>query len=509
MKKVSDILICFLFKTFVFLFLLTNNTIAFADGYSPEVGTNIYFYPVNDWVKERILGFDCFYDAGAYKKEAYKFSPKNRFNANSSSLTDFSEIEDKLFHVDKIDKTEYKKRSYYVMHLTRADDTASLIFAIPFFPNKVDNDLTRSMIFQTNNGFSFNNTVTSTVIIPCIEELNYRRLKTIVGNGFAADKSLYIHTGFRKDIYGDYELYDYIERIIEKTDTKKSPSSYNGLGQIKHVNWKNCSMFYFKHLFADIDINGQTFSYPIYEHLFRGGTFCFDEYFIDQDRLLQKLEAEINAKHLIRKYSGRTVYYGLKKDIINTSFLYTPELEKTQISKGYYTCEGYDLYSINDRCQLMFKLKDQQGITVLSKFEHKGPYSSYTNKGDYNFEDFFVTEDEAKKHFEEVDAKNKREAETYRMWVKQYGKKAADYLQKAEYSREDFYKYAKKWGVSVALDICKGYVRIGWDQEKCRLSWGRPEDINRSTGSWGVHEQWCYNGSYLYFENGRLTSIQN
>jgi hypothetical protein len=41
-------------------------------------------------------------------------------------------------------------------------------------------------------------------------------------------------------------------------------------------------------------------------------------------------------------------------------------------------------------------------------------------------------------------------------------------------------------------------------------SWGDPEDINRTVGSWGVREQWVYsNENYLYFENGILTSWQN
>lgn len=53
-------------------------------------------------------------------------------------------------------------------------------------------------------------------------------------------------------------------------------------------------------------------------------------------------------------------------------------------------------------------------------------------------------------------------------------------------------------------------VVIGMSDELCRASWGRPRNINRTTGSWGVHEQWCYSsGNYLYFENGILTSIQN
>ena len=44
----------------------------------------------------------------------------------------------------------------------------------------------------------------------------------------------------------------------------------------------------------------------------------------------------------------------------------------------------------------------------------------------------------------------------------------------------------------------------------CVEAWGKPNDINKSIGSWGVHEQWCYSfGSYLYFENGKLTAIDN
>ena len=52
--------------------------------------------------------------------------------------------------------------------------------------------------------------------------------------------------------------------------------------------------------------------------------------------------------------------------------------------------------------------------------------------------------------------------------------------------------------------------KIGMTAEMCREAWGTPDDINRSSGSWGVHEQWCYDwGGYLYMENGKLTSIQN
>ena len=62
----------------------------------------------------------------------------------------------------------------------------------------------------------------------------------------------------------------------------------------------------------------------------------------------------------------------------------------------------------------------------------------------------------------------------------------------------------------VATCISRGQVRIGMTDDQCRAAWGRPRDINRSTGTWGVHEQWCYgSGNYLYMENGILRSIQN
>ena len=54
-------------------------------------------------------------------------------------------------------------------------------------------------------------------------------------------------------------------------------------------------------------------------------------------------------------------------------------------------------------------------------------------------------------------------------------------------------------------------VAIGMTREEVLMSqWGRPEHINRTTTAHGEHEQWVYHGrNYLYFENGKLTTIQN
>lgn len=53
-------------------------------------------------------------------------------------------------------------------------------------------------------------------------------------------------------------------------------------------------------------------------------------------------------------------------------------------------------------------------------------------------------------------------------------------------------------------------VTIGMtDQDALDSSWGKPRKINRTINAYGVSEQWVYDGGYLYFKNGVLTSIQN
>jgi|TARA_B110000503_G_scaffold15302_1_gene21341 hypothetical protein len=67
-----------------------------------------------------------------------------------------------------------------------------------------------------------------------------------------------------------------------------------------------------------------------------------------------------------------------------------------------------------------------------------------------------------------------------------------------------------KYDPLIAKRIINEKYFLGMTDEMARDSLGRPKDINRSVGSWGVHEQWIYsNDLLLYFENGILTSYQN
>lgn len=71
-------------------------------------------------------------------------------------------------------------------------------------------------------------------------------------------------------------------------------------------------------------------------------------------------------------------------------------------------------------------------------------------------------------------------------------------------------KMIRLYGKTNGNLIIDGKVKLGFSKKMCEEAWGIPSDINKSTGSWGTHEQWVYgSGSYLYFENGRLTAIDN
>lgn len=81
-------------------------------------------------------------------------------------------------------------------------------------------------------------------------------------------------------------------------------------------------------------------------------------------------------------------------------------------------------------------------------------------------------------------------------------------LKKAEYVKLEK-DYIIKYGQKVYDKLKEGYYWVGMNREMATISLGSPKDVNRTVGSWGVHEQWVYNNIYLYFENGKLTSYQD
>lgn len=66
-----------------------------------------------------------------------------------------------------------------------------------------------------------------------------------------------------------------------------------------------------------------------------------------------------------------------------------------------------------------------------------------------------------------------------------------------------------RYGLSNTEKILQHKIWIGMTREMLISSWGNPNDINRTVGSFGVHEQFVYGSTYVYVENGKLTSWQD
>ncbi len=64
-----------------------------------------------------------------------------------------------------------------------------------------------------------------------------------------------------------------------------------------------------------------------------------------------------------------------------------------------------------------------------------------------------------------------------------------------------------------AKNILNHKVSIGMTKEMAKAAVGRPDNINTTQGRTYVHEQWVYgdfpDATYLYFDNGILTTFQN
>lgn len=68
------------------------------------------------------------------------------------------------------------------------------------------------------------------------------------------------------------------------------------------------------------------------------------------------------------------------------------------------------------------------------------------------------------------------------------------------------------WDDNVCNAVGSGKIHIGMTKAQVRAGWGRPYDINTTTSAYGTREQWVMSesgGSYVYFEDGICTAVQN
>lgn len=67
------------------------------------------------------------------------------------------------------------------------------------------------------------------------------------------------------------------------------------------------------------------------------------------------------------------------------------------------------------------------------------------------------------------------------------------------------------WKNEACNAVAEKEIYIGMTDDQVRAAWGKPYKINESKGSYGTHEQWVmyeHGSTYVYFENGKMTSLQ-
>lgn len=91
-----------------------------------------------------------------------------------------------------------------------------------------------------------------------------------------------------------------------------------------------------------------------------------------------------------------------------------------------------------------------------------------------------------------------------------YNEKVKSRLQDQQRSDAEYKKLCtRKFGTYFGNMVYNKEVKIGMTKEMVKWSWGDPLDINKTITEYSVTEQWIYsNSQYIYFDNGKLTAIQ-
>lgn len=222
-------------------------------------------------------------------------------------------------------------------------------------------------------------------------------------------------------------------------------------------------LFVFLVLFAQIvfaeEISTERFQMLINHqfHLDANHKFTFYDFPIKDKEHIIKTEQEMTIKNIISNTSGVFYEVSLSKE------------------RYHYYIDALLLYSkvSGDEATFNKLLEEEQLKLIQNERERK--------------EEEAKSLEEASKRLEEIIVRDREER------------------------RREEARLIKKWGKKTVKAIMEEKVFIGMTKAQVKASWGSPKDINRSVGSWGVHEQWIYGdfGPYLYFENGRLTAFQD
>lgn len=211
------------------------------------------------------------------------------------------------------------------------------------------------------------------------------------------------------------------------------------------------------------------------------------------DDSLDKLPFMLMANYEKYKYMYESKELVAVKDVSSSNELSLIDInsgEKVEMKPGdYWTCLEVSLFDLNDHYILVPRLllTNDKGNKLLFPFSKE-------------FRSCFITADEFEAELAEKERQEKIRMEEMEKLTLQE-EKAKEELKK---------EYIRKYGKEKGTLVSEGKVRIGMTKAMCFDAWGTPQKINTTRTANTVREQWVYDlRSYLYFENGILTTIQN
>lgn len=514
----------------IILFLFAISSVVLGQSHGVNETKNIIFYPVTEKVKKTVNGYDCFYDTQkTIKKGRIKFNAKNRLNPNSNYLTPYEEITNHSFYVNSTSIKTINKKSYYVAILVR-DDGKDVALILPFEPTKNDNYVTKSMIRNTYEKTSGRKKGTG-VDIPCIEiDLIDKLKELLIGKEivrYYLDEKIpleRIDTWEISKYSADFSTHSTERRVDEYDDKVKKLNNNNKLskeiilpgtkGLVTSLKMVDNNDFVFCQPALSVQCKDGVVYLPIkdlYGYYFNNNKQSHHlssilSYYTRYDALLSVLkeEADIYQNTGIKK--GDSFYYCFEENCPSRTenTYYLNNYDNCILKQGVYTYVDEGIFpSMNNSIKYSILIRDTKGELIVVPF--------------FEFKRYFRPKSEIQSILDErrsLELKRQREKDmSYRTFAskiaQKYGITYSEYfLGLNDSDKEKFKKAISKWDAAIAKDIVEGYVHIGWSKEQCEMSWGEPRKVNRSIYSWGTNEQWCYRSSYLYFDNGKLTSIQ-
>lgn len=504
--------------------------------YVPQNGTTIVFAPTNPDYKYRPEGYDCFYEVNDKKPLTFK-----KHFQTDTNVTPFEEIDSFSFDVlNVIEKPVTKDRTRLVLHLKRVEDGREVYMVIPRFYDKKSNILTSSLCVYRNISGS-----------PTIKQQQKETSKNIDIN---------IPFLYKKDLERDKEQYVgkkllLIKRKFEQEPWKRLIPIFNYLqkkfGSESILTSDNTKLktietpFLLKEIAFCAKDSDITHLQPVchFKYSYISGVKDYiqnKDVYIPYTGFLGNL-GKGNIKTNVRNQNETTNF--LSNCFDNWDELYNNYVSFYKESDGYdidSLCNSYigkKLYSKgrswNASNNPFMKGEDFVCVDVVStrtstmahfdfhflmhgKSTRNKVETLFYNKGVSELNKDFMSEEEhdeiEEKERQERQEKERLNEAEYQEIVKIYGKEMADRIGIGERKCGRLLVLTKLYGKKNAPKIYDGKIEIGWTESMCMSSWGFPEDENTSVGSWGVHKQYVYerNGrrSYLYFENGRLTTIQ-